>query len=169
MNIRTMVNAPDSLSRPSWSTGLWHLLRRGWKGLSLLTQFMILLTVTMVFISAISNKAIKEVAARSLVETSLEVEQAMARSVVLPVLGQEAISGSLDPEMENMLRNVVDRHLNPRYINKIKLWGVNGHLLFDSEMDEVPNVTLDPTAIPALHGETGKPSCPLTAGTRWVV
>lgn len=154
MNIRTMVNAPDSLSRPSWSTGLWHLLRRGWKGLSLLTQFMILLTVTMVFISAISNKAIKEVAARSLVETSLEVEQAMARSVVLPVLGQEAISGSLDPEMENMLRNVVDRHLNPRYINKIKLWGVNGHLLFDSEMDEVPNVTLDPTAIPALHGET---------------
>lgn len=154
MNIRTMVNTPYSLSPPSWPSALWQILRRGWKGLSLLTQFMLLLTLTMIFISAISNKAIKEIAARSLVESSLEVEQAMARSVVLPVLGQEPISGGLDPEMRDRLRSVVDKHLNPRYINKIKLWGVNGQLKFDSDMSEVSNVTLDPLATRALHGET---------------
>ena len=154
MNIWTMVNAPDSLSPQGWLASLWQTVRRGWQGLGLLTQFMILLTVTMLFISAVSNKAIKQIAASSLVESSLEVEQAMARSVVLPVLGQEPIADSLDPEIGDLLRDVVSKHLNPRYINKIKLWGVNGRLLFDSHMANVPDSVLDPAVARVLAGET---------------
>lgn len=149
-----MVNEPDTLTRQNLTATLWHASRRGWKGLSLLTQFMILMTVTMLFITAISSKAIKQIAANSLVESSLEVEQAMARSVVLPVLGQQPLSSELPDQIEKMLREVVKRQLNPRYINKIKLWGVDGRLLFDSDLANVSSTMLGANAQRILRGET---------------
>ncbi|ARE84323.1 sensor histidine kinase [Roseovarius mucosus] len=154
MSFRTMVNTTDILSSQGFPAKIWQFLRHIWSGLSLLTQFMILVAVTVLFISAISNKAIKQIAATSLIESSLEVEQAMARSLVLPVLGQQPLVGDLENEVETMLRNVVTRHLNPRYINKIKLWGVDGRLLFDSDQEYVAADTLDPTVQRVLEGET---------------
>ena len=154
MNSSTMANASDPLTRQSLPVSLWHMMRRGWYGLSLISQFMVLLTLTMLFISAVSNMAVKNVAAKSLLENSLEVEQAMALSLVLPVVGQAPLSGEMDPGMDSMLRDVITRHLNQRYINKIKLWGVDGRLLFDSDLPNVAPMMLDEGARAALAGET---------------
>ena len=154
MNIRLMVNSTDSLTPRGLPLSAWHMLRRSWQGLSLISQFVILITVTMMFIFALSNKAIKQIAATSLVESSLEVEQAMARSLVLPLLGQEPLIDSLPSQTEQRLRSIVSLHLNPRYINKIKLWGVNGRLLFDSDLANVAPLMLDADARAALSGET---------------
>lgn len=104
-----------------------------WRKSGLLTQFLFLVVVILFGTAQITSRVERSIAARNMVESSLEVEQALARSILLPLIGVEPLSGRIDGQTRTAIDNAVRSNLGNGYINMIKLWGVDGQLLYSSE------------------------------------
>lgn len=125
-----------------------------WRAVGLTTQFLFLTTLLILALTWVSAVAQRTIAARTMIESSLEIEQSLARVAMLSVIGNTPLKGRLSPGLRNGLDRVIGDKLDARYFNKIKLWGVDGQLLFDSHGDPIAQSWQEPAVLRALKGET---------------
>lgn len=125
-----------------------------WRSSGLLTQFLFLIVLILYGTAQITAQAERTIAARNMVESSLEVEQALARSILWPLIGNEPLAGRLDAATRASIDAAVRANLGSGYIDMIKLWGVDGRLLYSSKSAPVPENWEEPAVIRAIAGET---------------
>lgn len=110
----------------------------------------VLYTVLVVGAGRIQNSLISD----RMIEGSLEIEQALARGVLLSVLGDEPVRDFLPTTMRHRLDQATSTQIDPDYINKIKIWSLDGALVYDSAVPIHALEQLDPAVARALRGET---------------
>ena len=138
----------------SGTGGPWAALARAWGRVGLVTKFLFLIAMTLLAIAEISERMGDRIAARSMLESSLEVEQALARAAIVPALGTEPLVHAMPAGVQRRLDAAVRTQLDPGYISKVKVWGTTGRLLYDSH-DPVADLSIEvPAVLRALNGET---------------
>ncbi|MBV7407550.1 sensor histidine kinase [Maritimibacter sp. DP1N21-5] len=125
-----------------------------WRSSGLLTQFLFLIVLILWSTTQITSFVQRGIAARNMVESSLEVEQALARSILVPLIGQEPLTGTIDPAIRTAIDNVLESSVEDGYINLIKLWGLDGRLLYSSEGGPLRDYMMDPQDMRVYDGET---------------
>lgn len=125
-----------------------------WNRLTLVSKFTMLTCLILLTLSGFSEWIQDKIAARSMVESSLEVEQALARAVVVPLLGDQPLTHMMPKSMAASLDKAIGNPLYSRYISKLKVWGTAGRLIYDSD-SPVPVLNVEvPAVLRALAGET---------------
>ncbi|WP_028030631.1 sensor histidine kinase [Gemmobacter nectariphilus] len=133
--------------------GLAHL-RRLWNRLGLTSQFLLVITLVLLTLSQVSSMIQADIAMRTMVQSSLDVEQALARGLLQPAVGERPVSVHDAAEVVARVDEAVRNRLDPRYINKVKLWSVEGQLIYSSSGDIQPGHWKVPEVERALNGET---------------
>lgn len=124
------------------------------RSLGLTVQFLLLATVLYTVLVIATGRIQNHLISERMIEGSLEIEQALARGVLLSVLGEEPVRDFLPAGLRHSLQQATATQIDPDYINKIKLWGVDGKLVYDSAAPIQPLQELEPAVARALTGET---------------
>ncbi len=128
---------------------------RGWQKIGLTAQFMLLVFVILVPAFIISEVMERFIAKRQLLENALVIEEVVLRSAVLPIVGSAPLRGALSAPTTNALDDAVHTWTRNRHIVKLKLWSVDGRLLFDSLNNlRIGELSGDAAVVRALNGET---------------
>lgn len=134
-------------------------MRRGpvfpiWSNLGLTTQFLVLTTLLVVALTFVSGQVQRSIAARSIAEGSLEIEQALAQVTLESLIGETPLTSDTDPRFLRLLRMMIVDRFDTQYFNKVKVWGIDGQLLIDSVKEDVEQDWQEPSVERALRGET---------------
>jgi len=124
------------------------------KSIGLTAQFLLLATVLYTVLAIGAGRIQNHIISERMLEGSLEIEQALARGVLLSVLGEQPIVGYLPDATLHRVHAAVSTQIDPNYINKVKVWGVDGTLVYDSAGATHPLPELEPAVSRALRGET---------------
>ena len=130
-----------------------HILRF-LQSVGLTAQFLLLAAVLYTLLVMGAGRIQNSLISDRMIEGSLEIEQALARGVLLSVLGDEPVRDFLPTTMRHRLDQATSTQIDPDYINKIKIWGLDGALVYDSAVPIHPLEELDPAVARALRGET---------------
>lgn len=135
--------------------GLTSLISGGLRSLGLTGQFLLLATLLFSVLAFGIGRIQNHAVLNQVIQGSLEIEQAMARGVLLPVLGEEPIRGYMSTYLQQRVHAEVTSKIDPDYINRIKVWGVDGTLVYNSDGGPVGQLSsLEPAVMRAVHGET---------------
>ena len=135
--------------------GLTALILIWLRSLGLTGQFLLLAGLLFSVLAFGSGKIQSHAVLNQVIQGSLEIEQAMARSVLLPVLGDEPLRGFMPMSLQQRVHAEVTSKIDPDYINRIKVWGVDGTLVYTSDGGRIGQLSsLEPAVMQALHGET---------------
>lgn len=124
------------------------------RSLGLTAQFLLLATVLYTVLAVGTGKLQNRIISERMIEGSLEIEQALARGVLLSVLGEEPLREYLSPSLREKVHSAVLTQIDPAYINKVKIWGVDGTLVYSSTGSLGLQGELEPAVMRAVHGET---------------
>jgi signal transduction histidine kinase len=124
------------------------------KSIGLTAQFLLLATVLYTVLAIGAGRVQNHILSERMLEGSLEIEQALARGVLLSVLGDRPVQGYLPTATFHRVHAAVSTQIDPEYINKVKIWGVDGVLVYDSSGVAHPPQDLEPAVSRALRGET---------------
>lgn len=124
------------------------------KSIGLTAQFLLLATVLYTVLAIGAGRIQNHIISERMLEGSLEIEQALARGVLLSVLGEEPVRGYLTNATLQRVHAAVSTQIDPDYINKVKIWGVDGVLVYDSAGVGHPLPEIEPAVSRALRGET---------------
>lgn len=124
------------------------------RSLGLTAQFLLLATVLYTVLAIGTGKLQNRIISERMIEGSLEIEQALARGVLLSVLGEEQIQDYLPLALKTKVHDAVMTQIDPAYINRVKIWGVDGTLVYSSSGPIDPLEELEPSVMRAAHGET---------------
>lgn len=124
------------------------------KSIGLTAQFLLLATVLYTVLAIGAGRIQNHIISERMLEGSLEIEQALARGVLLSVLGEEPVRDFLPAATREKLHAAVSGQIDPDYVNKIKVWGVDGTLVYDSIGSTHPLPEIEPAVSRALRGET---------------
>lgn len=124
------------------------------RSIGLTAQFLLLATVLYTVLAIGAGRIQNHIISERMLEGSLEIEQALARGVLLSVLGDQPIEGFLTTATRQRLHTAVSSQIDPDYVNKIKVWGVDGTLVYDSAGPAHPLPEMEPAVSRALRGET---------------
>ncbi|PTE18889.1 hypothetical protein C5F48_23495, partial [Cereibacter changlensis JA139] len=142
-------------TRPEIPRRTLSVAMRGWRSLGLTAQFMLLVFLILVPAFIISERMERFIAKRQLLESSLAVEEVVLRSEVLPIMGSLPLRGALPEATAIALDNAIHIWMRNRHIVKLKIWSVEGRLLFDSLHASPLGAPFDEAAVArALAGET---------------
>lgn len=124
------------------------------KSLGLTAQFLLLATVLYTVLAIGAGRIQNHIISERMIEGSLEIEQALARGALLSVLGDEPIRGYLPAPVQRRVHEAVSTQIDPDYISRVKVWGLDGALVYNSHgpVDALPD--LEPAVMRAVHGET---------------
>lgn len=124
------------------------------KSIGLTAQFLLLATVLYTVLAIGAGRIQNHIISERMLEGSLEIEQALARGVLLSVLGDQPVQGYLPAATYDRVHAAVSTQIDPDYINKVKVWGLDGALVYDSSGVAHPPQELEPAVSRALRGET---------------
>ena len=124
------------------------------RSLGLTAQFLLLAIVLYSVLVIGTGRLQNHLISERMIEGSLEIEQALARGVLLSVLGEEPVRDFLPVGLRQSLHLAMATQIDPDYINKIKVWGVDGTLVYDSAAPVHALQELEPAVARALKGET---------------
>jgi signal transduction histidine kinase len=124
------------------------------KSIGLTAQFLLLATVLYTVLAIGAGRIQNHIISERMLEGSLEIEQALARGVLLSVLGDQPVQGYLPAGTFDRVHAAVSTQIDPDYINKVKVWGLDGTLVYDSSGVAHPPQELEPAVSRALRGET---------------
>lgn len=124
------------------------------RSLGLTAQFLLLATVLYTVLAIGAGRMQNHLISERMIEGSLEIEQALARGVLLSILGDEPIRSFMPMVQQRQVHDAVTTQIDPAYISKVKIWGVDGALVYNSDgpVDALPS--LEPAVMRAVHGET---------------
>lgn len=125
-----------------------------WSNLGLTTQFLVLTTILVMALTYVSGQVQRSIAMRSIVEGSLEIEQALARVTLASLIGDTPLTADTDPRFLRLLRMKIADQFHGQYFDKVKVWGIDGTLLVDSLKERVEQGWQEPAVDRALRGET---------------
>ena len=135
--------------------GLKALIVAQFRALGLTGQFLLLAGLLFSILAFGSGKIQSHAVLNQVIQGSLEIEQAMARGVLLPVLGDEPLRGFMPTSLQQRVHAEVTAKIDPEYINRIKVWGVDGTLVYNSDGGHIGQLSsLEPAVMRAVHGET---------------
>lgn len=135
--------------------GLKALILARIGSLGLTGQFLLLAGLLFSVLAFGSGKIQSHAVLNQVIQGSLEIEQAMARGVLLPVLGDEPLRGYMSTSLQQRVHAEVTAKIDPDYISRIKVWGVDGTLVYNSDGGPVGQLSsLEPAVMRAVHGET---------------
>lgn len=134
-----------------------------WSRLGLTNQFLVIAFLMIAVLSVWSARIQNNIAANTMVESSLEVEQALVTMALTRVVGDAPLRERLDATQRARIIGAVSLALNTRFIDKIKLWGVDGALLYDSSTGVPETIMGDASVMAALSGE--KVMSPIDSGS----
>ncbi len=139
---------PETLQTPL------SVAMRGWHAIGLTAQFMLLVFLILVPAFIISERMERFIAKRQLLENSLAIEEVLLRSALLPIVGNAPLREEFSPATTTALDDAIDMWMGNRHVAKLKIWSVEGRLLFDSlHASEVGGQASDPAVVRALTGE----------------
>lgn len=122
--------------------------------LGLTAQFLLLATVLYTILAIGTGTLQNRIISERMIEGSLEIEQALARGVLLSVLGEEPVREYLPSGLRERVHDAVITQIDPNYINRIKIWGIDGSLVYSSS-GPIENLgELEPSVMRAAKGET---------------
>lgn len=124
------------------------------RSLGLTAQFLLLATVLYTVLAIGTGTLQNRIISERMIEGSLEIEQALARGVLLSALGEEPIREYLPPALKTRVHDAVMTQIDPSYINRVKIWGVDGRLVYSSSGPVDPLGELEPSVMRAVRGET---------------
>lgn len=124
------------------------------RSLGLTAQFLLLAIVLYSVLVVATGRLQNHLISERMIEGSLEIEQALARGVLSSVLGEEPVRDFLPAGLRHSLHQAMSTQIDPDYINKVKLWGVDGKLVYDSAAPIHALEQLEPAVARALKGET---------------
>lgn len=124
------------------------------RSLGLTAQFLLLATVLYTILAIGTGTLQNRIISERMIEGSLEIEQALARGVLLSVLGEEPVRGYLPPALKTRVNDAVMTQIDPDYINRVKIWGVDGTLVYSSSGPVDSLGELEPSVMRAVRGET---------------
>lgn len=124
------------------------------QSLGLTAQFLLLATVLYTVLAIGTATLQNRIISERMIEGSLEIEQALARGVLLSVLGEEPVREYLQPAMKARVHDAVMSQIDPDYINRVKIWGIDGTLVYSSAGPVGPLGELQPSVMRAARGET---------------
>ena len=124
------------------------------RAIGLTGQFLLLAAVLFAGLAYVTGKLQNHIIAGRMIEGSLEIEQALARGVLLSVLGDEPIRGYLPVAVQHRVHDAVTTQIDPDYIDKVKIWGLDGTLVYNSDGPIDAGGVLEPAAMRAVQGET---------------
>lgn len=124
------------------------------RSLGLTAQFLLLATVLYTVLAIGTGTLQNRIISERMIEGSLEIEQALARGVLLSVLGEEPVREFLAPALKARVHDAVMTQIDPDYINRIKIWGVDGTLVYSSSGPTGMTGGLEPSVMRAVRGET---------------
>lgn len=124
------------------------------KSMGLTAQFLLLATVLYTVLAIGAGRMQNHLISERMIEGSLEIEQALARGALLAVLGDLPIRGYLPAATQRKVHEAVTTQIDPDYISRVKVWGLDGALVYNSHgpVDALPD--LEPAVMRAAHGET---------------
>lgn len=117
-------------------------------------QFLLLATVLYTILAIGTGTLQNRIISERMIEGSLEIEQALARGVLLSVLGDEPVREYLPPALKTRVNDAVMTQIDPDYINRVKIWGVDGTLVYSSSGPVDSLGELEPSVMRAVRGET---------------
>lgn len=124
------------------------------RSLGLTAQFLLLATVLYTVLAIGAGRIQNHIISERMIEGSLEIEQALARGALLSVLGEEPIRGYLPATLHRRLHEAVTTQIDPDYISRVKVWGLDGALVYNSHGPVSSLPELEPSVMRAVHGET---------------
>ena len=124
------------------------------RSLGLTAQFLLLATVLYTVLAIGTGTLQNRIISERMIEGSLEIEQALARGVLLSVLGEEPVRDYLPPALKARVHDAVMTQIDPDYINRIKIWGIDGTLVYSSSGPVESLDALEPSVMRAVRGET---------------
>lgn len=124
------------------------------RSIGLTAQFLLLAAVLFAVLAFVTGKLQNHIIAGRMIEGSLEIEQALARGLLLSVLGDEPIRGYLPVAVQHRVHEAVTTQIDPSYIDQVKIWGLDGALVYNSRGPIDSGGELEPAALRAVHGET---------------
>ena len=124
------------------------------KSIGLTAQFLLLATVLYTVLAIGAGRIQNHIISERMLEGSLEIEQALARGVLLSALGEEPVQGYLPDSTRHRVHAAVSSQIDPDYINKVKVWALDGTLVYDSAGPMHPLPEVEPAVSRALRGET---------------
>lgn len=124
------------------------------RSIGLTGQFLLLAAILFTGLAVLTGKLQNQIIAGRMVEGSLEIEQALARGVLIAALGNEPLRGPLPAETRRRVQEAVTGQIDPAYIDRVKLWDLNGALVYNSRGRIEHDGTPEPAVLRALHGET---------------
>ena len=128
--------------------------RARWKDLGLTTQYLIVVSVMLLTLGFVSTFLLTRIAERNIIASSLDVEQAILRSLLQPAIGTEPVRAENAPQIAARIDAAVRVGLNRDYISRVKVWGVDGQLVYDSGAAVGAQHGVAPAVEKALTGET---------------
>lgn len=137
-----------------WIIAEMTLVGRFFRAIGLTGQFLLLAALLFVVLAYVTGKMQNHIIAGRMIEGSLEIEQALARGVLLSVLGEEPIRGYMPIAMQHRVHEAVTTQIDPDYIDQVKIWALDGALVYNSRGPIDPDGSLEPAALRAVHGET---------------
>ena len=124
------------------------------QSLGLTAQFLLLATVLYTVLAVGTATLQNRIISERMIEGSLEIEQALARGVLLSVLGEEPVREYLPPTVKARVHDAVMSQIDPNYINRVKIWGIDGTLVYSSSGPVGTLGELQPSVMRAVRGET---------------
>ena len=124
------------------------------RSIGLTAQFLLLAAVLFAVLAFVTGKLQNHIIAGRMIEGSLEIEQTLARGVLLSVLGEEPIRGYLPTAVQQRVHEAVTTQIDPNYIDQVKIWALDGALVYNSRGPIDSGGALEPAALRAVHGET---------------
>lgn len=124
------------------------------QSLGLTAQFLLLATVLYTVLAIGTATLQNRIISERMIEGSLEIEQALARGVLLSVLGEEPVREYLSPTLKARVHDAVMSQIDPDYINRVKIWGIDGKLVYSSAGPVGTLGELQPSVMRAARGET---------------
>jgi len=137
-----------------WGIAEMLLIGRFFRAIGLTGQFLLLAAVLFAVLAFVTGKMQNQIIAGRMIEGSLEIEQALARGVLLSVLGEEPVRGYMPVAMQHRVHEAVTTQIDPDYIDQVKIWALDGALVYNSRGPIDPDGVLEAAAIRAVHGET---------------
>ncbi|WP_068306504.1 sensor histidine kinase [Pararhodobacter sp. CCB-MM2] len=130
------------------------VLFRAIRNLGLTAQFMSLVALTALAIDWVAAGAERMIARNQILETSLEIEQALARSAFLPIFWSPGYEGLPNEARSEVFAAAAEPLIRSGYVDALKVWDGMGRLVYNSAGGEPQLDWQEPAVMRALQGET---------------